>query len=39
MTDRRIKTDILVIGGGLAGCFAAVRAKELNSDVTLVERL
>jgi len=38
MSERRLETDVLVIGGGLAGCFAAVRAKELNSDVTLVEK-
>jgi len=38
MSEKRIKTDVLVIGGGLAGCFAAVRAKELNADVTLVEK-
>ena len=22
------KTDVLVIGGGMAGCFAAIKAKE-----------
>ena len=26
------------MGGGLAGCFAAVRARELNASVTLVEK-
>ena len=29
MADEKIKTDILVIGGGLAGAFAAIKAKEL----------
>jgi succinate dehydrogenase/fumarate reductase flavoprotein subunit len=38
MPDKRIKTDVLVIGGGLAGCFAAVRARELKAEVTLVEK-
>ena len=30
--------DILVVGGGLAGCFAAVRARSLGVDVTLVDK-
>ena len=38
MIDKIIETDILVIGGGLAGCFAAVRARELGADVTLVDK-
>jgi succinate dehydrogenase/fumarate reductase flavoprotein subunit len=38
MSERRVKTDVLVIGGGLAGCFAAVKAKELNADVVLTEK-
>lgn len=36
--EKRMKTDVLVIGGGLAGCFAAVRAKELGAQVTLVDK-
>ena len=31
MKTKRIKTDILIIGGGTAGCYAAVTAAE-NSD-------
>ena len=31
MKSERIKTDILIIGGGTAGCYAAVTAAE-NSD-------
>jgi succinate dehydrogenase/fumarate reductase flavoprotein subunit len=27
--DKKLQSDILVIGGGLAGCLAAIRAKEL----------
>ena len=38
MADKIIETDVLVIGGGLAGCFAAVRARELGADVTLVDK-
>ncbi len=30
--------DILVVGGGLAGCMAAVRAGELNDHVILVDK-
>jgi len=33
-----IETDVLVIGGGMAACFAAVKAKELGVDVTLVDK-
>jgi L-aspartate oxidase len=31
-----IKCDILVLGGGIAGCSAALRAAELGADVTMV---
>ena len=30
-----IETDVLVIGGGFAGTFAAVKAKEQGVDVTM----
>jgi len=33
-----VETDVLVIGGGIAGCFAAVKAKEQGADVTLVSK-
>jgi len=33
-----IETDVLVIGGGMAGCFAAIKAKEQGVDVTLVDK-
>jgi succinate dehydrogenase/fumarate reductase flavoprotein subunit len=33
-----IETDVLVIGGGIAGCFAAVKAREQGVDVTLVTK-
>jgi succinate dehydrogenase/fumarate reductase flavoprotein subunit len=36
--EKVIETDVLVIGGGLAGCFAAVKAKEQGVDVTLVSK-
>ncbi|MBW2029393.1 MAG: FAD-binding protein [Deltaproteobacteria bacterium] len=28
----RIKADIVVIGGGAAGCFAAIKAREAGAD-------
>ncbi len=36
----KLSTDILIIGGGTAGCQAAIHAKELNSDldVTVLEK-
>jgi succinate dehydrogenase/fumarate reductase flavoprotein subunit len=33
-----IETDVLVIGGGLAGVFAAVKATENGANVTLVDK-
>ena len=33
-----VETDVLVIGGGMAGCFAAIKAKEQGLDVTLVDK-
>jgi len=33
-----VETDVLVIGGGMAGCFAAIKAKERGVDVTLVDK-
>lgn len=33
-----VETDVLVIGGGIAGCFAAIKAKERGVDVTLVDK-
>lgn len=33
-----IKTDVLVIGGGLAGLVASIRAREMGSEVILLSR-
>jgi succinate dehydrogenase/fumarate reductase flavoprotein subunit len=33
-----IETDVLVVGGGIAGSFAAVKAREQGVDVTLVSK-
>ncbi|WP_083248398.1 adenylyl-sulfate reductase subunit alpha [Desulfuribacillus stibiiarsenatis] len=37
---QHISTDLLIIGGGTAGCLAAIEAKELNPDVkvTILEK-
>lgn len=32
------ETDVLVIGGGLAGCWAAIRARQLGSRVILMDK-
>jgi succinate dehydrogenase/fumarate reductase flavoprotein subunit len=36
--DNVIETDVLVIGGGQAGCFAAIKAREQGVNVTLVDK-
>ena len=33
-----VKTDVLVIGGGCGGCWAAIGAAESNCKVMLVEK-
>src|SRR3972149_5689386 len=33
-----VETDVLVVGGGLAGCWAALRAREFTPSVTLVDK-
>lgn len=37
-TENVIESDILVIGGGMAGCFAAIKAREQGLDVTLIDK-
>jgi succinate dehydrogenase/fumarate reductase flavoprotein subunit len=34
--DRNIDADILIIGGGSAGCMAAIRALELNPELKVI---
>ena len=38
ISENRMKTDVLIIGGGLAGCFAAIKAMEHGVNVTLLEK-
>lgn len=35
---REISTDVLVIGGGSAGCFAAISAARMGAETLLVEK-
>lgn len=36
--EKRIETDVLVVGGGIAGCFAAIKAKEQGASVVQVDK-
>ena len=38
MSSQLIETDVLVVGGGMAGCFAAIKARESGARVTLVDK-
>ena len=38
MPTNSLDTDVLIIGGGLAGCMAAIRASELGVSVVLAEK-
>ena len=35
---QEMETDVLVIGGGLAGCFAAIKAREAGANVVLFDK-
>ena len=35
---KTIKTDVLVIGGGLSGCMAAINAADHGAKVTIMEK-
>ncbi len=34
----KLETDVLIVGGGLAGCMAAINASESGLSVTIVEK-
>ena len=36
--ERFITTDVLIVGAGMAGFFAAIKARERGSDVTIVDK-
>lgn len=33
-----VSTEVMVLGGGIAGCFAAIRARESGLDVVMVDK-
>lgn len=33
-----VKTDVLVIGGGIAGCFAAIKADKMGKSVAILDK-
>ncbi len=35
---RTIRTDVLVIGSGIAGCYAAIESNKRGMDVTVIEK-
>lgn len=37
VSEHTVVTDVLVIGAGFAGCFAAIRARELGAKVLIVD--
>ena len=38
ITEKRFDTDVLVIGGGVAGLFSAISARGAGAQVTLVDK-
>ena len=39
LKEERMETDLLIIGGGLSGAFAAIKAKEAGCErVTVVSK-
>ena len=38
MQIERIETDVLIVGGGIAGLMSAIRARELGADVIVAEK-
>lgn len=38
IADEVIGTDVLIIGGGLAGCMAAMKAREHGAEVAIMEK-
>ncbi|GMR23587.1 MAG: FAD-dependent oxidoreductase [Acidobacteriota bacterium] len=38
LATKTLESDVLVIGGGLAGCFAAIRAREMGASVIVAEK-
>lgn len=36
--QEKFTTDVLIVGGGMAGCFAAIKAREAGANVILVDK-
>ena len=36
--EKEVETDVLVLGGGIAGCWAAITAARNGAKVTLLEK-
>ena len=36
--ERQLRCEVLVVGGGIAGCFAAIKAREQGAEVLLVDK-
>ena len=39
MEIRNIEADLLIIGGGSAGCMSAIRALELNPELKRIQKM
>ena len=39
LNEKKIETDILVVGSGGAGCFAAIKAQERGANVIIVNKV
>jgi NADPH-dependent 2,4-dienoyl-CoA reductase/sulfur reductase-like enzyme len=37
-TENKMECDVLVVGGGYAACFAAIKARELGASVIMVDK-
>jgi succinate dehydrogenase/fumarate reductase flavoprotein subunit len=38
VSQTTVETDVLVVGGGIAGCFAAIKARDRGLDVILLDK-
>ena len=38
IADKIVDTDVMIMGGGIAGCYCAAKAAEHDLAVTLVEK-
>jgi glycine/D-amino acid oxidase-like deaminating enzyme len=38
IVENRMEVDVLIIGGGMVGCFAAIKAREQGAEVIMVDK-